>query len=261
MDILAKILARKKQEVAAAKSRAPLASVRSAVADLPPPLPFAEPLLAADGVNRFPLIAEIKRRSPSKGVLCADFSPARIAAEYAGAGAACLSVLTDAEFFGGDAGHIAEASAASALPVLRKDFVVDEWQIWQSRLLGASAVLLIVAALSARQLRDFAALARELNLDVLVEAHSADEMEVALTAPAPALIGVNNRDLKTFQVDVQTTVDLLPAAAGRAVVSESGIHHRADVVRLQGAGVAAFLIGESIINNPAQQIPVLFTPA
>jgi indole-3-glycerol phosphate synthase len=196
------------------------------------------------------VIAEIKRASPSRGVLRADFRPADIAASYEAGGAACLSVLTDRDFFQGDDDCLRQARAACTLPVLRKDFVVDIYQVHESRLLGADCILLIVAALDDARLREFAALAAQLGLDVLVEVHDAAELERALALDLP-LIGINNRDLRTFDTRLETTLDLLPAIPrDRVVVTESGIHTALDVRRLRTCGVNAFLVGEAFMRAP-----------
>jgi indole-3-glycerol phosphate synthase len=201
------------------------------------------------------VIAEVKKASPSKGVLREDFRPAEIAASYAAHGAACLSVLTDAQFFQGSAEYLAQARAACALPILRKDFIIDPYQIYQSRAMGADAILLIAAALSLSQMKEFEALADGLNMSVLVEVHDAEELDVALQLSTP-LIGVNNRNLRTFEVNLQTTLGLLPRIAqsqhghGRIVVTESGITQAADVALMRSHAVHAFLVGEAFMRAP-----------
>ncbi len=206
------------------------------------------------------MIAEVKRASPSRGMLRVDYDPAAIAASYEKGGAACLSVLTDRDFFQGEDAHLRAARDACALPVLRKDFVVDAWQVYEARALGADCILLIVAALGDAQLAEFAGLARHLDLDVLVEVHDATELERALALDAP-LIGINNRNLRTFETRIETTLELLASIPGdRLIVTESGIHTRDDVRRLRVAGVHAFLVGEAFMRagNPGAELERLF---
>jgi indole-3-glycerol phosphate synthase len=196
------------------------------------------------------VIAEVKKASPSKGVLRADFRPAEIAASYERGGAACLSVLTDVDFFQGSDAYLQEARAACALPVIRKDFIVDPYQVREARLMGADAILLIAACLSDAQLSELNALAQALDLDVLVEVHDAGELERALAVPG-RLIGVNNRNLRTFEVSLDTTLGLLEAIPDdRLLVTESGILTREDVARMRGQGVHAFLVGEAFMRAP-----------
>ncbi len=220
----------------------------------PPARGFARALAAQAAAGRPAVIAEIKKASPSKGVIRADFDPPAIARAYAAAGAACLSVLTDVDFFQGSDAFLREARAACVLPVLRKDFVVDAYQVHEARALGADCVLLIVAALDDARLRDLAAQALDLGMDVLVEAHDGDELERALAIPdrdGRVLPGVNNRDLRTFQVSLGTTLALQARVpADRRLVSESGILAPADVARLRAAGVDAFLVGEAFMREP-----------
>lgn len=248
--ILDTILARKHEEVAARRAQLPLAELRARQADAPPPRGFADAVAATIAAGRPAVIAEVKKASPSQGVIRADFDPAAIARSYAAAGAACLSVLTDVDFFQGSDAYLQQARAACALPVLRKDFVVDAYQIHEARALGADCVLLIAAALDDARLAEFGFLAAELGLDVLLEVHDLDELERALPVPA-RLLGINNRNLKTFAVSLQTTLDLLPAVpADRVLVTESGIHTPADVARMRAAGVHAFLVGEAFMRQP-----------
>ena len=206
------------------------------------------------------MIAEIKKASPSKGVLRADFRPAEIAASYAQHGAACLSVLTDEQFFKGSADYLKQAHAACKLPILRKDFIVDEYQIYQARAMGADAILLIAAALDVAQMQAFEALALRLGMAVLVEVHNGAELDAALQLTTP-LIGVNNRNLRTFEVSLQTTLDLLPRIPkSRIVVTESGILTAADVKLMRNHQVHAFLVGEAFMraNDPGVALSKLF---
>lgn len=248
-SILKKILATKAEEVAHRRSRLPLAEARARARDQQPARGFAERVttLAESGVA---VISEVKKASPSAGVIREDFHPAEIAASYEQAGAACLSVLTDVQYFQGADEYLQQARAACELPALRKDFLVDPWQVWESRLLGADCVLLIVAALSRGQLQDLDGLAREAGLDVLVEVHDEQEMADALTTGA-CLVGVNNRDLHTFSTDLATSERLRPLVGGdRTFVTESGINTRDDVARMQAAGINAFLVGEAFMCQP-----------
>lgn len=259
-DILERILQRKREEVEARRSRLPLAELRARASGLAPPRGFARALAARIEVGRAGVIAEIKKASPSRGVIRPDFHPAAIARSYARGGAACLSVLTDVDFFQGSDAYLVEARAACTLPVLRKDFVVDAWQVWESRVLGADCVLLIVAALSPGQLETCAGLAAELGLDVLVEVHDQDELEPALRVPAP-LLGINNRSLRTFEVSLETTLRLRGAVPpGRLLVTESGIHAPEDVARMRRHGVHAFLVGEAFMraSDPGAELARLF---
>jgi len=206
------------------------------------------------------VIAEIKKASPSKGVLRADFHPAGIAASYAQHGAACLSVLTDEQFFQGSADYLKQARAACTLPVLRKDFIVDEYQIYQARAMGADAILLIASALDVAQMQEFEALTHSLGMAVLVEVHNGEELDAALQLTTP-LVGVNNRNLRTFEVSLQTTLDLLPRIPGnRIVVTESGILTAADVKLMRKHHVHAFLVGEAFMRalDPGVELAKVF---
>lgn len=248
MTILGEILAHKRTEVAAAKARvAPDAMERAAAEAEDAPRGFREALRHGAAPR---IVAEIKRRSPSRGEIRADFDPEAIAKAYAESGAAALSVLTDERFFGGHLGYLALARRAAAVPILRKDFLVDEYQVDEARAAGADAILLIVAALDPPALRRLHARARALGLDVLVEAHDERELDTALDCGAD-LVGVNNRDLRSFEVDLAVTerlAALLPA--GVVLVAESGIFTAADVRRLEAAGAHAFLVGESLMREP-----------
>ena len=249
-DILERILARKRAELEAARSAVPLAQIQERARAAPPPRDFAGALRARIGAGRPAVIAEIKKASPSKGLLRADFDPAAIARSYEAGGAACLSVLTDRDFFQGAHVHLVQARSACALPVLRKDFITEPYQVYESRALGADCILLIAAALARQDMQGLEARARSLGMAVLVEVHDAAELESALALHTP-LIGINNRDLRSFEPRLQTTLDLLPRIpAGRIVVAESGIGGRADVSMLMGRGVPAFLVGEVFMRAP-----------
>jgi indole-3-glycerol phosphate synthase len=249
-DILQRILSRKIEEIRERSARVGLAEVRAAAADADTPRGFGEAIEKALQARRPAVIAEVKKASPSRGVIRADFDPAAIAGAYERGGATCLSVLTDVDFFQGADAHLQAARAACALPVLRKDFVVDEYQVYEARALGADCILLIVAALGDPQLSDLADLAMALGMDVLVETHDADEIERALRTSA-TLIGINNRNLRTFETSLDTTLGLRDRIdADRVLVTESGIHQRGDVARMCAAGVNAFLIGEAFMRAP-----------
>jgi indole-3-glycerol phosphate synthase len=261
-DILETILRRKRAEVAAREAAMSLSEVRARAADMPQARGFARALDSRIAANLPAVIAEIKKASPSKGLLRADFRPADIACSYEQSGAACLSVLTDVDFFQGSDAHLTEARAAVSLPVLRKDFVVDAWQIYEARALGADCVLLIVAALSAGSLRDFAGLAGHLGMDTLIEVHDERELDRALALPT-GIIGINNRNLRSFETTLDTTLMLRARVpAGRLLVTESGILARADVSRLRAAGVHAFLVGEAFMRaaDPGAKLAELFGP-
>jgi indole-3-glycerol phosphate synthase len=249
-DILERILATKREEVASAKRLRPIAEIEAAARTAPTPRDFEGALRAEIGGGRAAVIAEIKKASPSRGVLRPDFDPVGIAESFDRAGAACLSVLTDRAYFQGAPEYLSAARGACGLPALRKDFIVDDYQVAESRAMGADAILLIVAALSDAQLAALAARARELGMAVLAEVHDAGELTRALAIPT-ALIGVNNRNLRTFDVALSTTLDLLPRVpAGRLVVTESGILARSDVETMRARGVHAFLVGEAFMRAP-----------
>ncbi|HSV59753.1 MAG TPA: indole-3-glycerol phosphate synthase TrpC [Variovorax sp.] len=263
-DILNKIVAVKHEEVAAAKKRASLEAVRFDAESRVLTREFEGALRKKIEAGQAAVIAEVKKTSPSKGVLRADFIPADIAQSYAeGDGtvsAACLSVLTDKQFFQGGVDYLKQARASCELPVLRKDFMVDAYQIYESRVIGADAILLIAACLDDAQMRDFEAIARTLGMAVLVEVHDEAEMERALKLKTP-LIGVNNRNLRTFEVSIDNTLALLPKVpAERLLVTESGIATRADVAKLRAAGVHAFLVGEAFMRaeEPGEALAELF---
>ncbi len=249
-DILNKILAVKREEVAAAVLIKPLAEVRAAAEAQARPRDFVGAIRGKLAAGESAVIAEIKKASPSKGVIRADFRPAEIAADYAAHGAACLSVLTDRQFFQGSPDYLQAARAACSLPVLRKDFLVDAYQVYEARAMGADAILLIAAALDLPTMRDFEAIARSFGLAVLVEVHDGEELDAALQLETP-LIGINNRNLRTFEVSLQTTLDLLPRIPeGRIVVTESGILATGDVELMRRHDVGTFLVGEAFMRQP-----------
>ncbi len=259
-DILKKILARKAEEISERNQRLSLAELRQMVAKLPPTRPFRERLEQTIADSQPAIIAEIKRASPSKGLLRDPFHPADIARSYSAFGATCLSVLTDRDFFQGHEDFLRETQTACLLPILRKDFIIDPYQVYEARLIGADCVLLIVAALDDTVLRDLTRLTITLGMDVLVEVHDAEELERALALNTP-LIGINNRDLRTFETQLDTTLNLLPRIpADRIVVTESGIHTSADVTLMREHGVHAFLVGEAFMRAdvPGAKLAELF---
>jgi indole-3-glycerol phosphate synthase len=244
--ILDEIVAYKKKELLDTKRAVPFADQKRRAADAGPSRGFEKALTAGTGIR---LIAEVKKASPSKGVIREDFDPVKIAGTYEGAGAACLSVLTEKNYFQGDLAYLGMIRKAVALPLLRKDFIIDEYQIFEARAAGADAVLLIAACLDKRQLEDFLGTAEGLGLDVLVESHTLKELDKSLIAGS-RIVGINNRDLTSFTVSLQTTFDLLKDIPDdRIVVSESGIRSRDDVVKLENAGVDSILVGESLMRE------------
>ena len=262
-DILDMILARKREEIAQRSEQTPLQLLQARIADAPSVRPFAAAIASKIKAGEPGVIAEMKKASPSKGLIRADFDPASIARSYQAGGAACLSVLTDVDFFQGSDAYLQQARAACTLPVLRKDFTIDAWQVYEARVLGADCVLLIVGALDDRELAELTTLALELGMDVLVEVHDIDELERALQVPAP-LLGINNRDLRTFEVSLDTTLGMQPAVPrDRILVTESGIGGPADVQRMRTAGVDAFLVGETFMRDadPGAALRRLFFPA
>jgi indole-3-glycerol phosphate synthase len=249
-DILKKICHRKVEEVSARAERLPFEELKARAADAPPVRGFADALARRIAAGEPAVIAEIKRASPSKGVLREDFRPAEIAASYARGGAACLSVLTDVDFFQGSDAYLKEARVACDLPVIRKDFIIDPYQVVEARVIGADCVLLIAACLDDRRLSELSALAQDLGLDVLVEVHDSAELARALAVPG-RLIGINNRNLRTFEVNLETTLGLLSAVpTDRLLVTESGILGSEDVALMRGRGVHAFLVGEAFMRAP-----------
>ena len=259
-DILKRILAVKTAEVAAAKGRVKAADMRRAALNAPAARNFVGALRDAIAQGRAAVIAEIKKASPSRGVIRADFNPALIAADYAAHGAACLSVLTDAQFFQGSADALKAARASCALPALRKDFMVDEYQVYEARVWGADCILLIAAALDLDQMKAFEAIAHELGMAVLVEVHDAAELALALQLDTP-LLGINNRNLRTFETTLDTTLSLLSGIPdARLAVTESGILGPEDVQRMRANGVHAFLVGEAFMKaaSPGAELARLF---
>lgn len=259
-DILGKILARKTQEIAARSARIGIQTLIKAAATAPTVRDFAGALESRVHAGRPAVIAEIKKASPSKGLMRADFQPADIALSYERGGATCLSVLTDMDFFQGADAHLQQARAACGLPLLRKDFMLDPYQVYEARVLGADCILLIVAALDDARLHTLATVAQDLGMDVLVEVHDARELTRALTLNT-RLIGINNRNLSTFETNLATTLDLLQYIPNdRTVVTESGIHARADVARMRAQGVHAFLVGEAFMraDDPGMKLAELF---
>jgi len=259
-DILKKILRRKVEEIAERSARVSLRQLGQRVQAAESPRGFINALQDRVNAGQAAVIAEIKKASPSKGLLRENFEPAAIARSYEQGGAACLSVLTDVDFFQGADDYLRQARAACSLPVIRKDFFVDPYQVYEARTLGADCILLIVAALSDAMLIELLQLASDLQMDALVEVHDAKEMERALATPA-ALIGVNNRNLRTFATTLDTTLDLLSGFPDdRLLVTESGIHSRDDVQRMRDKGVHVFLVGEAFMKaaEPGEKLAELF---
>jgi indole-3-glycerol phosphate synthase len=259
-DILNKILATKKTEVAASKLAVSLDQLQAQAEAQGEPRDFVGSIHKKVMANKAAVIAEIKKASPSKGVIREDFKPAEIAKSYEKAGAACLSVLTDEQYFQGSAAYLKQARAACTLPVLRKDFIIDEYQVFEARAMGADCILLIVAALELAQMQKLEALANELGMAVLVEVHDADELALALQLDTP-LIGINNRNLRTFEVSLQTTLDLLKIMPeDRFVVTESGIFTPEDVKLMMNNQVQGFLVGEAFMrqDDPGAELARVF---
>jgi indole-3-glycerol phosphate synthase len=259
-DILQNILARKAEEVTARSARVPLNAICDQAAAADAPRGFIAALERRIAAGQAGVIAEIKKASPSKGLLRENFAPPEIARSYERGGAACLSVLTDIDFFQGADAYLQQARAACSLPVLRKDFTIDPYQVYEARAIGADCILLIVSALDDARMAELAAVAADLGMDVLVEVHDADELDRALKLPC-RMIGINNRNLRTFETRLNTTLDLLKKVpADRLVVTESGIHTRADVILMREHAVHAFLIGEAFMkaDDPGQRLAELF---
>jgi len=259
-DILGKILATKAEEIMQRAYSRPLTELQAGIEGLAPTRGFIEAIETSLGMGRPAIIAEIKRASPSKGVIRADFDPAGIARSYAGHGATCLSVLTDETYFQGHDNNIGEARRACGLPVIRKDFIIDPYQVFEARLIGADAILLIVAALGDPSIRELVELAHTLGLDVLVEVHNNKELERALRLPC-RLVGINNRNLRTFETSLDTTLALLDSIPeNRIVVTESGIRNHNDVLLMQQHNVHTFLVGEAFMRakQPGEKLQELF---
>ena len=259
-DILNKILATKREEIAAGLKQVSLSAMQARAAAQPPARDFVGAIRTRIAAGKPAVIAEIKKASPSKGVLRADFRPDEIAASYERGGATCLSVLTDEQYFQGSAEYLEQAKSACSLPVLRKDFIIDPYQVYEARAMGADCILLIVAALGLEEMKSLEALAHELGMAVLVESHDAEELEAALQLKTP-LQGINNRNLHTFEVSLDTTLALLPRIAlGQIVVTESGILAPSDVARMRARNVNAFLVGEAFMRaeNPGAELTRLF---
>ena len=249
-DILQRILATKRAEVERARAGMPLAEIKERAQKASPVRDFVGSIKARITAGQPAVIAEVKKASPSKGLLRADFDPAAIARSYEAGGAACLSVLTDRDYFQGAPEHLAQARTACALPALRKDFVIEPWQVYQSRAMGADCILLIAAALAKQDMRGLEGVASALGMAILVEVHNGEELESALTLQTP-LLGINNRNLRSFETRLETTLDLLPRVPeGKIVVTESGIATPKDVERLRAQGVGAFLVGEAFMRAP-----------
>lgn len=259
--VLKKILARKVEEIAERRANISLEQLKRAIRDASAPRGFAKALQAKIAAGESAVIAEIKKASPSKGVIREDFDPVSIAQSYELGGATCLSVLTDVDFFQGADQYLIDARAACALPVIRKDFIIDEYQLYEARAMGADCVLLIVSALQVSELESLHAKAIDLGLDVLVEVHDQRELDVALTIDNP-LIGINNRNLHSFEVSLNNTFDLLnQIPADRIVITESGIHSSQDVQAMKEKDVHGFLVGEAFMrsDNPGKQLKAFFS--
>lgn len=259
-DILVRILDTKAREVSERKQRISLQQIQTELVSIAPTRDFLAAIRERVEAGRAATIAEIKKASPSKGVMREDFDPAQIARSYEQGGAACLSVLTDVEYFQGDDAYLKQARDACQLPVLRKEFIIDPYQVYESRLIGGDCILLIVAALDDRQLREFTELARTLDMAVLVEVHDAEELARALKLNT-TLIGINNRNLRTFDTSLKTTISLLAEIPDdRIVVTESGIHERSDVESMLEHDVRAFLVGEAFMRaeEPGDRLAQLF---
>jgi indole-3-glycerol phosphate synthase len=259
-DILKKILQQKAEEITERAQRLPIRELSQQVEGAPTVRSFSNAIAKKISANQLAVIAEIKKASPSRGILREVFHPAAIACSYQEGDATCLSVLTDRGFFQGSEADLRMARDACELPVLRKDFIIDSYQVYESRVIGADCILLIAAALGDALMLELAQLAEHLSMDVLIEVHNAEELERALALNTP-LIGINNRDLRNFETKLETTLSLLPQIpADRVVVTESGIHTSADIMKMKQAGISAFLVGETFMkaNNPGDKLAELF---
>jgi indole-3-glycerol phosphate synthase len=259
-DILKKILDRKREEIEERRGRVSLAQIQQDASAASGPRGFARAIEKKIAAGMPAVIAEIKKASPSRGVMREDFDPAAIARSYEQGGATCLSVLTDVDFFQGSDAFLQQARQACALPVLRKDFIIDPYQVYEARAINADCILLIVAALNDAQLEELTRLARQLDMDVLMEVHDGDELERALAIDGP-LLGINNRNLRSFETKLSTTLDLLPRIPKeRVVVTESGIHTPDDVKLMRDNGVNVFLVGEAfmVADDPGARLKALF---
>jgi indole-3-glycerol phosphate synthase len=259
-DILKKIIARKHEEIAERSAQVSIEDLKQRIATASPPRGFVDAIRTKLANGQAAVIAEIKKASPSKGVLREDFQPAQIAQSYASGGAACLSVLTDADFFQGHEDYLQQAREACELPVIRKDFIIDPYQVYEARAINADCILLIVAALEDERMRELSELAHALGMDVLVEVHDAEELQRALKLNIP-LMGINNRNLRTFETRLETTLELLDSIPDdRIVVTESGIHTNADVALMRENQVNTFLVGEAFMRapEPGEKLSELF---
>ena len=259
-DALDKIMAFKAEEVAYAKSKLPIAELKARAADIEPARGFVQSLQTSLSEGRSAVIAEVKKASPSKGLIRENFNPAEIAESYQKYGASCLSVLTDKEFFQGSADYFSQARVASTLPMLRKDFLLDEYQVYESKAMNADCILLIVAALEDSLMEDLAGRALDLGMDVLVEVHNFRELQRGLKLGMP-MIGINNRNLQTFETSLESTTSLLESIPDNVlVVTESGIHSESDVKLMREHGVNSFLVGEAFMraNEPGERLTELF---
>ena len=259
-DILNKILETKRRELNDALQSAPLLAVRASAESMPKPRDFIGAIRAKIAAGNAAVIAEIKKASPSKGIIRADFNPAEIAKSYAAGGAACLSVLTDVEYFQGSADYLIQARASCSLPVLRKDFMIDAYQVYEARAMGADCILLIAAAIDLAKMRQLEQVAHSLGMAVLVEVHNGEELDLALQLNTP-LLGINNRNLRTFDVTLQTTLDLLPRiSADKIIVTESGIFTADDVKLMRDNHVHTFLVGEAFMrqSDPGVELAKVF---
>jgi indole-3-glycerol phosphate synthase len=259
-DILAKIIATKREEISTARNDRPLERLKADITMQVPTRGFAKAIQSKVNQQLSAVIAEIKKASPSKGILRENFNPAQIAQSYERGGAACLSVLTDVQYFQGSTAYLEQARAACSLPVIRKDFIIDDYQVYEARAMGADAILLIAAALSVSEMQMLESLANQQGMDVLVEVHNATELTAALQLQTP-LLGINNRNLKTFEVSLQNTYDLLPTIpSNKVVITESGILSAADVADMRLKNVHAYLVGEAFMraDEPGNALKTMF---